>query len=187
MKKIFLATAALSACVMLAGCDDDVSGAARDTRATMTAMEQGALTVGYPAILNWSEKRNLKMIYELRDNPKLVTWSYITDLNGKLHNACDGSNSFGYPIPYAAQFTAPKAPVVRRAQYPSGYNPGGSNQGEWRTYEADQPEPNGIYMPASAEATWVICYNSETKENEAAYVEDRVRTYLHKVKTALDN
>jgi hypothetical protein len=187
LKKIFLAIAALSACVMLAGCDEDVSGAARDTRASMTAMEQGALTVGYPAIINWSEKRNLKLIYELRDNPKLVTWSYTTDMAGKLHNACDGQNSVGFPIPYAAQFTAPKAPVVRRAQYPSGYNPGGSNQGEWRTYEADQPEPNGIYMPSSADATWVLCMNPTTKEIEATYVEDHVRAYQHKIATALDN
>lgn len=179
--------AALSA-LMLTACDEDKSGAARDTRATMSAMEQGSVTVGYPAIINWAEKKNLRMIYELRDNPKLVTWSYTTDMNGKLHNACDGSNAVGYPIPYSTQFTAPKSPVIRKAQYPSGYTGGsGNGQGEWRTYEADQPEPNGLYMPTSAEATWVMCFNPETKEIEATYMEDRVRTYKHKIKSALDN
>lgn len=185
MKRLFVAIAALSALVMLTGCDEDVSGAARDTRATMTAMEQGAVTVGYPAVLNWSEKRLLKMIYELRDNPKLVTYTYVTDLQGKLHSVCVGTNSVGYPLPYATQYTAPKSPVVRRAQYPSGYNPGGSNQGEWHTYDADQPEPNGLYMPSSAEGTWVACLNPETKEISPVYVEDRVRTYPYKV-TSVD-
>lgn len=146
-------------------------------------MEQGTVTVGYPAIINWAEKKNLRMIYELRDNPKLVTWSYTTDLNGKLHNACDGSNSVGYPIPYSTQFTAPKAPVARRAQYPAGV--GGST--EYRVFEADQPEPNGLYMPSSAEATWVMCFNPATKAIEATYMEDRVRTYQHKIASALDN
>jgi hypothetical protein len=184
LRRFLTICAALSALCMLSACDDDTSGAARDTRATMTATEQGSVVVGYPAIINWAEKKNLRMIYELRDNPKLVTWSYTTDLNGKLHNACDGSNSVGYPIPYSTQFTAPKAPVIRRAQYPSG---AGAGSGEWRTYEADQPEPNGLYMPTSAEATWVLCFNPDTKAIEATYIEDRVRTYLHKVQTALDH
>lgn len=148
----------------------------------MSAMEQGSVTVGYPAIINWAEKKNLRMIYELRDNPKLVTWSYITDLNGKLHNACDGSNSIGYPIPYSTQYTASKAMVARRAQYPDG-----TATADWKAYEADQPEPNGLYMPSSAEATWVMCFNPVTKAIEATYFEDRVRAYQHKIATALDN
>jgi hypothetical protein len=184
LKKILIAFAALSACVMLAGCDEDTSAGARDTRATMVATEQGAVAVGWPAIINWAEKRLLKMIYELRDNPKLVTYTYTTDLAGKLHPVCIGTNSVGYPLPYATQYTAPKSPVIRRAQYPTSYQ--GSSQGEWRTYEADQPEPNGLFMPSSAEGTWVTCLNPETKQLAPVYIEDRVRTYPYRIAQAAE-
>lgn len=182
MRRLLTALAALSAFAALSGCQEDTSAGARDTHATMVATEQGAITVGYPAILNWSEKRLLKAIYELRDNPKLATYTYVTDLNGKLHSVCPGTNSIGYPLPYATQYTAPKSPVIRRAQYPTGI----AGQGDWRTYEADQPEPNGLYMPSSAEGTWVTCLNPENKQLAPVYIEDRVRTYPYKVTTALD-
>ena len=180
MKKFLLAIPLLAASVMLASCQEDTSAGARDTRATMIATEQGAVTVGYPAIMNWAEKKLLKTIYELRDDPKLVTYTYITDLNGKLHSVCPGTNSVGYPLPYATQYTAPKAPVVRRSTYPVGI----AIQGEWRTYEADQPEPNGLFMPSSAEGTWVTCLNPETKTLAPVYIEDRVRTYPYHVPSA---
>jgi hypothetical protein len=182
LKRLFCALAALSAFCLLTACDPDTSGAAKDTRATLQATEQATTIVPFPAIINYAERRNLKMIYELRDNPKLVTWSYVTDLNGKLHNVCDGSNSVGFPIPYATQFTAPKALVAKRGQYPDG-----TTTGDWHTFEQDQPEPNTLYMPSSAEATWVLCFNQTTKTIEATYVEDRVRSYQHKIVTALDN
>lgn len=180
MKRIFIVLAALVAAISLASCQEDTSAGARDTHATMIATEQGAVAVGFPAIINWAEKRLLKMIYELRDNPKLVTYTYTTDLAGKLHPVCVGSNSVGYPLPYATQFTAPKSPVIRRGQYPDG------TQGEWRGYDADQPEPNGLYMPSSAEGTWVACLNAETKEIAPVYVEDRVRTYPYKIAQAAE-
>jgi len=164
----------------LAACSEDTSSAARETKATMTATDNISVAVGYPAVINGTEKRLLKMIYELRDDPKLVTYTYITDLNGKLHEVCKGTNSIGYPVPYATQYTAPKAPVVRRSTYPAGFN----YQGEWRTFEADQPEPNGLYMPTTAEGTWVVCLNPETKQIAPVYIEDRVRTYPYRVVAA---
>lgn len=186
MKRLFILFTALSALVMLAGCNADNSGASRDTRATMQAMEQASTTVPVPAIINWAERRELKMIYELRDNPKLVTYTYKTDMNGKLHPVCVGSNSVGYPIPYSAQFTAPKALVGKKPIYPS-FADGSSYNGDWHVIEADQPEPNGIYMPSSSEATWVLCVNPSNKDDiEPVYVEDRATAYPWRIPQALD-
>jgi len=179
LRKLFLILMLLPA-LALAACSEDTSSAARETKATMTATDNISVAVGYPAVINGTEKRLLKMIYELRDDPKLVTYTYITDLNGKLHEVCKGTNSIGYPVPYATQYTAPKAPVVRRSTYPAGFN----YQGEWRTFEADQPEPNGLYMPTTAEGTWVVCLNPETKQIAPVYIEDRVRTYPYRVVAA---
>ena len=36
---------------------------------------------------------------------------------------------------------------------------------------APQPEPNGIYMPSSSNATWVIAIDPETNELEVHYAE----------------
>lgn len=168
MNKIPLAVAALCA---LAGCDEDNSGSSRETRQTMVLSEQAAVTVGVPAIKNFTEKRQLKTIYELRDTSNLVTFTYIFDLNGKRHKVCP-STSVGFGIPYATQFTAPKAPRIGRPIYPDG------TEAPWHTFEGDQPEPNGLYMPSSADGTWVICLNPATKELAPTYVEPRVIVYL---------
>ena len=156
---------------LIAACSPDTSGSARENRATLIAQEQASVVVGMPAIKNYTEKRQLKTIYELRDTANLVTYTYTIDMNGKRHSVCP-TTSVGFGFPYATQFTAPKAPRIARAPYPDG------NQGEWRTYEADQPEPNGLYMPASADGTWVICLNPINKELAPTYVEPRVAAYL---------
>ena len=51
-------------------------------------MDQASTSVGMPAVRNFTEKRLLKMLYELRDNAKLVTYSYYVDLNGGRHKIC---------------------------------------------------------------------------------------------------
>jgi hypothetical protein len=95
--------------------------------------------IGMPKIANFSEKRLLATIYELRDQAALPTWTYIVDLAGKRHLLC---RSLGYGIPYATQFSNPQKIV-----YPQALD---------RPMAFPQAEPNGLFMPASAEATWII-------------------------------
>lgn len=54
-------------------------------------------------------------------------------------------DSVGYGLPYATQYTDPKL-----------------------------ADPNGLYTPASADGTWVLCLNPKTKAVEPQYVEPRV-------------
>jgi hypothetical protein len=158
--------------VSLAACEPDNSGQAREQRQTQLNLNQASTVVGMPAIINFTEKRMLKTIYELRDSPHLVTYSYVLDLNGKRHKVCP-TTSIGYGFPYATQYTAPKAPKIAYPLWPDGTQGTASA----RSYDADQPEPNGLYMPASADGTWVICLDPADKSLKPVYVEPRVMVY----------
>jgi len=157
----------------LASCKEDTSSATRETRQTMQLSEQASVVIGMPAVKNFAEKRQLKTIYELRDNANLVTYTYYLDLNGKRHKVCP-TTSLGFGIPYSTQYTAPKALRVGRPLWPDGtqYNTAG------HTYEAEQPEPNGLFMPASADGTWIVCLHPNGKDLAPTYVEPRIVVYL---------
>lgn len=168
-KSLFLLFAV---CVALAGCDEiKPSAASRETQATLKLAEQASITVGMPAIINFTEKRQLKAIYELRDHANLTTYTYSLDMNGKRHKVCP-STSVGFGMPYSTQYTAPTA--MQRWYLP----PTPDYQTAWGTREAAQPEPNGLHMPSSAEGTWVMCLHPVTHELAPTYVEPRVVVYL---------
>jgi hypothetical protein len=116
---------------------------------------QAVQSVGLPAITNFQEKRVLKQIMELRDT-KISTITYLIDWNAKLHKLCD---SIGYGIPYATQYTNPSMFMYRL----SG-----------NAAVLPQADPNGLYSPAAADGTWVLCLNPETKEVTPMYVEPHV-------------
>lgn len=176
MKYLALIATALAA-LSLAACDEDMTGAAREQRQTQINLNQASTVVGMPAINNFTEKRMLKTIYEMRDDPHFVTYSYTLDLNGKRHRVCP-TTSLGYGFPYATQYTAPKAPKVAYPLWPNG-----EQYGTGHTYEADQPEPNGLYMPSSADGTWIICLNPANKQLAPVYVEPRVVVYPFEMPT----
>lgn len=119
-------------CVALAfvtGCENN---AEREQGLATRALTNNAQSqIGMPAVTKFTERRQLKEIYELRDDAKLICYAYLQSLDGKLHFF---TKCMGYGIPYATQFTQP-------------YN------NEWQTPQA---EPNGLYMPSSADATWLM-------------------------------
>lgn len=172
--RTFIGIAAVA--VALAGCEQDTSGAARETRQTLQNQEEAAVTVGMPAIKNYAEKRQLKTIYELRDSANLVTYSYTIDMQGKRHKICP-TTSVGFGIPYAAQYSAPKALRWSKPVYPSSSTRNDANS-EWTKFESDQPEPNGLYMPSQADGTWVLCLHPDGRTLAPTYVEPRVVVYL---------
>ena len=68
-------------------------------------MKQAFNSVGMPAIPNFAERRQLKQIFELRDQ-NVATYTYLVGLDGKVgQKLC---NSVGFGIPYATQFTSPQ-------------------------------------------------------------------------------
>jgi hypothetical protein len=143
MKKILLTMAVLAA-TMLTACGPQTDHRTsyqieRDTQEL--TLKQIAQSVGMPAITNFSEKRMMKDVLELRDKMK-PTYTYLVGMNNQLTKLCD---SLGYGLPYATQYTDPK-----------------------------YADPNGLYTPASADGTWVLCLNPKTKKVDPQYVEPRI-------------
>lgn len=149
----------------LAGCMQQNADEIQNNKQNAQNM-QAINSVGFPAIIHFFEKRMMKTIMEMRDDPTLATYSYIKDQNGGYRWFCD---SVGYGLPGAVQYTNP--------QYL--YNP--TNAPGY--YVMPQADPNGLYSPATMDATWILCKVPE-KDNkiEPQYVEDKliVSTYRRK-------
>lgn len=111
--------------------------------------------IGMPGITRFTEKKLLRQLYELRDK-NISTYSYVPDMQGRLWHVCD---SIGYGLPYGAQFSNPDY-----IAYASG------NVG---VATLPQPEPNGLYMPPTAEGTWIMC-STDNGDIKPMYVEPRV-------------
>ena len=154
---------AIVAAITLAGCNDPSSSTNREAHATEQLAAQAAVAVGAPAIINFTEKRQLKAIYELRDQANLVTYTYTIDMIGKRHKVCPSTSS-GFGIPYATQFTNPQRVESHSTVHESVVLP--------------QADPNALFSPASAEGTWVLCLNPANKELAPTYVEPGIIVYL---------
>lgn len=119
-------------------------------------LQEGTSQLGMPAIKNFRERRLLKMILELRDQNDMSTFTYLwSDYQGKWVFFC---NSIGYGIPYATQFTNPQKVDATNTHY---------------AITLPQADPNGLFSPASAEGTWVMCKDPKGPDVKPVYVEPR--------------
>lgn len=168
MKQVFIL---LCGAIAIGACDHQQTADDRERQATQQLTEQAAVTLGLPAIKNFTEKRQLKAIYELRDQANLATYTYIVDLNGRRHKVCPSTSS-GFGIPYATQYTNPSS--VQRYYLPGT----GDRTAAWGTETLPQPDPSALFSPTTADATWVLCLNPKTGELAPTYVEPRIEVYL---------
>ena len=123
-------------------------------------LAEGTSQVGMPAIVNFRERKLLKDILELRDNAKLVTYTYLVgEESAQPRFFC---NSLGYGLPYATQFTSPQKPMWDRGDHNGG------------NITLPQADPNGLFSPASAEGTWVLCKDPVSARIGVVYVEPRI-------------
>lgn len=164
MKKLLLIPlAALS----LTACDEQVQSAEKQqAEATKKLTAEASRQIGMPDIVNFQERRLAKQILEMRDS-EIATHTYIkNDMQGCLVYL---GASVGYGLPYAVQFTNPERKVF------------GTNGGSISLPQAD---PNGLYMPDSLTATWVILYDPETKKTAPVYVESELTVSPFRIKRA---
>lgn len=158
MKRFLIVAASGLLIFLFCGFDDSCdteSQADKEQRVKQDAVSlQSNQQVGNPGVTNFTEKRIVRKLYEMRDQ-NIATFTYIPDMNGRLWHLCD---SIGYGLPYGVQYTNPEA-----------HRLGGSQAG----YNIPQPEPNGLFMPPSAEGTWVICAGPKG-EPAPVYAEPRV-------------
>jgi len=135
--------------LLLTSCDDTSDD--KQAKYQEDSRQQAVDSVGMPAIHNFAEMRMMKQILEKRDQNR-STYTYIVDMNGGYHLLC---RSVGYGLPYATQYTNPQHVTQGGRVIP-------------------QSDPNGLFAPASAEGTWVMCLNKETQQPDVVYVEPRV-------------
>ena len=166
MKKFFAAILAIAiATPALAGWFDPPkkSSDAQMAQKAESQMKQIDQMVGFPSVVNGFEKRMVRMLYELRDDPNYRTTTYIVTMTGKYIKVCD---SLGYGINASIQFSNPEK-VVASSTF---------SDGTW--FSTPQAEPNGLFMPEGLAATYVMCLvpggDPKNPEIKAVYLEPEI-------------
>lgn len=117
---------------------------------TEKMMKEADRQIGMPNVMNFQQKKTMKMVYEETDKENLIGYAYLkADLSGKLIFI---GKCIGYGVPFSAQYTNPERYVVNGATLP-------------------QPDPNGLFMPTSSSATWLLLIDPATKKPRVVYIE----------------
>jgi len=165
MNKVKL-TALTFVALSLAACSDTQPTSDQvDARRQERLSSESSAQVGVPGVNKFTEKKIVKKLYEVRDN-NISTFTYVLDMQGRLWHVCD---SVGFGLPYGVQFTNPEKHVDNFSSNTGGYN-------------IPQAEPNGLYMPPTAEGTWVMCA-APGGNIDPLYVEPKVVSSTHKLKS----
>lgn len=142
LTKLFVIFIAVS--VLFIGCSND-SADYKQQQETDALMQELHKQVGLPNVKNFQQKKLMKMIFELNDQENLLTYVYLkSDYTGKLIYV---GEAIGFGVPFSAQYTNP----TRIAKHFS------------TRYKMPQPDPNGLFMPTSSSATWVMMLGPNKK------------------------
>lgn len=150
--------------LILSSCTETVEEVPSDTKATEAtaeAMSEAFRQIGMPNIVNFQQKKLMKMIFELCDKEDLICHAY-------LFNAFKGEvgeylgECIGFGIPFSAQYTNPERVAHRKIHQGGSFG------------TLPQPDPNGLFMPTSSSATWLIMVDPETKKLRPIYVEPEI-------------
>ena len=161
-KKITIALIVMIMCVALTGCTEISSTEKAETEAVTENMEEMNRQVGMPNIDNFYEKKMAKRIFELRDNADLITYAYTVNLEGQYIYL---GRCMGFGLPYSVQYTSPEKLVNRYGSAVRSTN---------EAFIVPQADPNGLYMPTSSSATWLMLINEETGDTEIVYMEPTI-------------
>lgn len=153
----------LPAILMMGACDETNKTDAKQAVQQEALAAEANAQVGMPGITNFTEKRMVRKLYELRDS-SVATFSYVMDMNGRLFHVCD---SVGFALPYGVQFTSPEKDIYATTSSSIHHN-------------MPQSEPNGLFMPSTAEGTWIMCAGAKGAI-DPIYVEPRVIVSTHKM------
>lgn len=159
-KTIFTVVASTIILVFLFGCNEPTKPNSDKIQQKQTeqALSEAQRQIGMPNITNFQQRKLMKMIYELCDKEDLITYAYIkSDYQGKLFFI---GKCIGYGIPFSAQFTNPEKVIYQT------YDSGAST--------LPQADPNGLFMPTSSSATWLMMIDPETGKPRPVYIEPEI-------------
>jgi len=156
---IFAIIAALVLPALLGGCDIKQGSADEQQKIqTEKLMQQVNDQIGMPNIANFQQKKLMKMVYELCDKEDLVCYAYIkSDYQGKLMFI---GKCIGFGIPFSAQYTNPEKITDEAHGYGYAILP--------------QADPNGLFMPTSSSATWLMMIDPKGGEPRPVYIEPEI-------------
>ncbi|MDD5738494.1 MAG: hypothetical protein PHY72_01000 [Candidatus Pacebacteria bacterium] len=167
MRKILIVILSFVVVTNFFACGEASNSDSQQAKQTEESLSEAQRQIGMPTIVNFQQRKMMKWIYELADREDLITYTYIkADYMGKLIFMC---KSIGYGIPFSAQFTNPEKVVQGDQQL--GYDlPGRVNY----PMTLPQADPNGLFMPVSSTATWVISIDPETGKPRPIYIEPEI-------------
>lgn len=157
MKRIIVIFMIVFSLTVFIGCNETTTADKEQQKQTEQLMNEAQRQVGMPNIINFQQRKLMKMIYELADKEDLITYAYIkSDYQGKLFFI---GKCIGFGIPFSAQYTNPE---YIADHYSGGYA------------ILPQPDPNGLFMPTSSSATWLMMIDPKTNEPRPVYVEPEI-------------
>ncbi len=152
-------------CFIVTGCQPIEKTADQiQAQQTSRSLKEANSQIGMPAIKNFQERKLAKMIFELRDQEKLVTFAYLVNLDGQLVFI---GKCIGFGLPYSVQYTSPQK-LVDRFGRPMGGN------GTYDPHPMPQADPNGLFMPDGLSATWLMMIDPKTGDARPVYVEPQI-------------
>lgn len=145
------------------GCEMPKENKSADTiqRAqTEQSLREAVSQVGMPAIKNFQELKQAKMIFELRDREKFICHAYLfNEREGKIGQYL--GKCLGYGLPYSVQFTNPEKVIVRKGHQSIS------------AVTIPQADPNGLYMPQGLSATWLTLLDEDGTPH-VTYIEPQI-------------
>jgi len=158
ISKLSLLAVILITCFLTLGntdCSNNSSAEKQQTEQTNQILDEINRELGLPNLTHFQQKKLMKLIYELCDKEDLICYAYIkSDYQGKLVFV---GKCIGFGVPFSAQYTNPMKKL-------------------WSTSEGTIPQadPNGLYMPTSSSATWLMMIDPCTNEPKATYWEPEI-------------
>lgn len=134
---------------------------------TEQALSEAQRQIGMPNIVNFQQRKLMKLVYEMCDREDLICYAYIkSDYQGKLFYI---GKCIGYGIPFSAQYTNPMK-IIDPDQIPGQ----SYFSGEGTPAIVPQADPNGLFMPTSSSATWLMMIDPKTKKARPVYIEPEI-------------
>lgn len=170
MKKVYIYLVVLFIALWVVSCTRLPEYQETQQKKTQMLLDESERQVGFPNIIRFQIKKELKMILEKQDRADLITYAYV--YNPFMGKFIFLGLSIGYGIPYSAQYTNPEQ-IIYTHEGPIAI---------------PMPDPNGIYPPTSSSATWLLLVDPVTLKINLVYIEPPITvTEMPLPKTVVSN
>lgn len=170
MKNIIVVTLLL---FFVSGCPEvkkNQTAEGKQSKQTQKILSEANNKLGLPNIHNFQQKKVMKLIYEQCDKENLICYAYLySEYSGELKFL---GKCIGYGVPFSAQYTNPSR--VEDTELTGTATNKFEDSGEIQVMP--QADPNGLYMPTSSSATWLMMVGPDEKPHPV-YIEPEILVF----------